>query len=317
MSIDKKRKPIVNLLLFLTTVVTVYWAGVLNLSPSAKSPGDGIFDPETILNGLEFVASLMGILVAHEAGHYVMARKNQVDASLPYFIPIPPLLSLFGTMGAVIVMRGRIRSRNALMQVGAAGPLAGMIVAIPLLFAGLGECPVIDASQAGYMEGQSLLYIFAKYVVFGPLPEGKDILINESPMAFAGWFGMLITMLNMLPIGQLDGGHIFYALFGDLHAKVSILFHRMLFVFGLAVAGWYGYDAFERGLPSEAILASAIPGFSWVFLGGIMFLVFRKRGFYHPPTDDQHLSRFETFIGIVCLALFLITFMPTVMRPII
>ncbi|MBN2716532.1 MAG: site-2 protease family protein [Deltaproteobacteria bacterium] len=314
---DKKRKPLINLLLFCATVVTVYFAGVLHMGPPMASSDDHLFSAARIFAGIEFAASLMAILVAHEAGHYIMARLNRVDASLPYFIPVPPVVSLFGTMGAVIVMRGRIRSRNALMQVGAAGPLAGMAVAIPLLFIGLGRCPVIDAAEAGYMEGQSLLYLFAKYVVFGPLPAGKDILINASPMAFAGWFGMLITMLNMLPIGQLDGGHIFYALFGDLHAKVSILFHRLLFVFGVSVAGWYGYDAFSRGLSSEEIIAAVIPGFSWVFLGGIMFLVFRKRGFFHPPTDDQHLSRSGKVMGIICLGLFVITFMPTVMRPIL
>lgn len=305
----KKRNPAVNIILFVVTVVMVFFAGVLHLNAQT--------DAQVLSNGVIFALSLMGILVAHEAGHYIMARKNRVDASLPYFIPIPPVVSLFGTMGAVIVMRGRIQSREALMEVGAAGPLAGMLVAIPLLFIGLHQCPIIDASSAGYMEGQSLLYIFAKYVVFGPLPEGKDILINNSPMAFAGWFGMLITMLNMLPIGQLDGGHIFYALFGELHAKVSILFHRLLFVFGTGVAAYYAHDAWQRNLTGEEILAAAIPGFSWVFLGGIMFLVFRKRGFYHPPTDDNTLSTTGRVIGITCLLLFVITFMPTVMRPIL
>ncbi|MBN2525431.1 MAG: site-2 protease family protein [Deltaproteobacteria bacterium] len=309
MSEVKKRNPYVNLALFLATVAMVYWAGMLHLAAVTIS--------DAVYNGAVFAASLMAILVAHETGHYVMARKNQVDASLPYFIPIPPLISLFGTLGAVIVMRGRIRSRSALMQVGAAGPLAGMLVAVPLLFIGLRQCPIVDATSAGYMEGQSLLYLLAKYIVFGPLPEGKDILINDSPMAFAGWFGMLITMLNMLPIGQLDGGHIFYALFGDLHGKVSVLFHRLLFVFGLALATWYGFDAWSRQLSTEEIVASAIPGLSWVFLGTIMFLVFRKRGFFHPPTDDNDLSLGGKITGIACLFVFVITFMPTVMRPIL
>ncbi|MBN2340855.1 MAG: site-2 protease family protein [Deltaproteobacteria bacterium] len=306
---QKKRNPIVNLGLFLVTVTTVFFAGYLHLS------GDN--PAERIENGFAFAASLMAVLVAHEAGHYLMARKHRVDASLPYFIPIPPVVSLFGTMGAVIVMRGRIRSRNALMDVGAAGPLAGMIVAIPLLFIGLARCPVIETGSAGYMEGQSLLYLLAKHVVIGPLPDNHDILINKSAMAFAGWFGMLITMLNMFPIGQLDGGHIFYALFGDLHSRVSIMFHRLLFLFGAAVSGYYGWDAYHRGLPTEQIVEASVPGFSWIFLGTIMLLVFKKRGFQHPPTDDMHLSTRGKVMGIICLVLFVITFMPTVMRPIL
>ena len=313
----KKRNPIINIVLFIVTVGTVFLAGVVHLAPPSAAPEDGLFSIARVIAGVQFVASLMAILVAHEAGHYIMARKNRLDASLPYFIPIPPIISFFGTLGAVIVMRGRIQSRNALMQVGAAGPLAGMVVAIPLLFIGLAHCPIIDTTAFGSMEGQSLLYIFAKYVVLGPLPEGKDILINASPMAFAGWFGMLITMLNMLPIGQLDGGHIFYALFGEIHGKVSILFHRLLFVIGFASAAWYGFDAFSRGLAGEEILLAAMSGFNWVFLGGIMFLVFRKRGFFHPPTDDAHLSPTGKAMGIICLALFAVTFMPTVMRPVL
>lgn len=305
----KKRNPFINLILFVLTVVTVYFAGFLHLSADTLS--------EQISNGFTFAASLMGILGAHEAGHYIMAKKNRVDASLPYFIPIPPVVSLFGTMGAVIIMRGRIRSRNALLEVGAAGPLAGMIVAIPLLFVGLTQCPIIESGDAGYMEGQSLLYLLAKYLMIGPLPENCDILLDKSPMAFAGWFGMLITMLNMFPIGQLDGGHIFYALFGNLHAKVSILFHRMLFVFGLGVATYYGLDAYWRGLDNESIFAAATPGISWIFLGIVMLVVFRKRGFQHPPTDDMHLSTSGRIVGWLCLFLFVITFMPTVMRPIL
>lgn len=305
----KKRNPIINIVLFIVTVASVFSAGYLHLAGKTVQ--------ESISNGIVFAVSLMGILVAHEAGHYIMAKKNSVDASLPYFIPIPPFVSLFGTLGAVIVMRGRIRSRNALMEVGAAGPLAGMLVAIPLLFIGISQCPIIPSSTAGYMEGQSLLYILAKYLVLGPLPEGKDILLNESPMAFAGWFGMLITMLNMFPIGQLDGGHIFYALFGKLHSKVSILFHRSLFVFGLGVAMYWGLRAYKKGLPTESMIEAAMPGFSWIFLGIIMLLVFRKRGFHHPPTDDMHLSKHHKWIGIACLVLFVVTFMPTVMRPVL
>ena len=140
---DKKRRPMINLVLFLLTLCTVFLAGTLHLPAPTW--------PEKFHNGFVFMASLMGILVAHEAGHYIMARKNNVNASLPYFIPIPPVISLFGTLGAVIIMRGRIKSRNALMEVGAAGPLAGMAVALPLLIIGLHNCPVGPIPIGGFM----------------------------------------------------------------------------------------------------------------------------------------------------------------------
>ncbi len=303
------RRPWVNGLLFALTVLSVFGAGVFHLSARTMD--------EALWNGVVFAASVMGILCAHEAGHYLMARKNRVDASLPYFIPVPPFFSLFGTLGAVIVMRGRIRSRDALMEVGAAGPLAGMAVALPLLLVGLARCPLMKIPEAAWMEGQSLLYLAAKSMVVGPIPPGWDVALDRSPMAFAGWFGMLITMLNLLPIGQLDGGHIFYALFGDLHEKVSRLFHRLLFAFGLGVATFYGLDAYGRGLAPDAVAEAAIPGFSWIFLGIIMAVAFRRKGFSHPPTDDRILSPRGRAVGIACLVLFAVTFMPVVMRPIV
>ncbi len=300
--------PLWNLLLFILTIITVFFAGFFNLYATGIE--------QAIYNGVVFTVSLLGILGAHEAGHYFMAKKNNVPASLPYFIPMPPFISMFGTMGAVIVMKGRIRSRDALMEVGAAGPLAGMIVAIPVLFAGVGNCAVIQAGSTDMIEGQSILYLMAKFFMASNLAEGKDILLNSSPMAFAGWVGMLVTMLNLLPVGQLDGGHIFYAMFGDMHKKVSIYFHRSLFLFGLIISFYFANEAYGRGFSRDKIIEAAMPGASWIFLGILMLVLFKKRGFVHPHTDDNSLSLRGKIIGVLSMIVLILTFMPVIMRPV-
>ncbi len=323
---NKKRSgPALNIALFLLTLLTVFCAGsgiqmliadtmlIKYTMLTGKSvPPSAWMDSAT--NGLSYMATLMGILLAHEFGHYTMARLNRVDASLPYFIPAPyPML--LGTFGAVIMMRGRIKSRNALMEVGAAGPLAGMIVAVPALFLGLSLSPVEPIPAQGLMEGQSILYMFIKWVVVGSIPEGHDVILH--PIAWAGWVGLLVTMLNLFPIGQLDGGHIFYALFGDIHARVSRLFHRSLFGLGFCVMGYEAWNAVNRGMIGENVFLSSLPGMQWIFLGGLLALFHRKRGFKHPPTDDDTLSPTHRGIGILCIVVFVLIFMPVVLRPII
>ena len=300
----KRRRPIVNAGLFLATLASTWLAGAM-----------GETYDEAISNGLIYMGAVMAILLSHEMGHYIMARRNQVDASLPYFIPFP--LSLFGTLGAVIVMRGRIRSRDALMEVGAAGPLAGMIVAIPILMIGLHLSPITPISEAGMMEGKSILYVFLKWLVVGHIPEGEDVLLH--PMAWAGWIGFLVTMLNLLPIGQLDGGHIFYALFDKAHGRVSRLFLLGIFLLGLGVMATSAMDAYSRDLSGEAFWAQVFTGLNWVVLGSLMLLVFGRkkgRGFDHPPTDDNTLSPRHRIVGIICIILFVVTFMPVPLRVI-
>jgi membrane-associated protease RseP (regulator of RpoE activity) len=300
---------VLNVALFVITIVTVFMAGAVFL-PAKTLWG-------MACNGLEFTAALMGILVCHEAGHYIAARRRGIETSLPYFIPLPPFLSIFGTLGAVILMRGRIRSRNALIEVGAAGPLAGMAVAVPLLFIGLADCPVGPIPSEGFMEGQSLLYLLAKHVVLGPIPPGYDVYIDHSPLAWAGWIGMLVTMLNLLPIGQLDGGHVFYALFDDLHAGASEWFLRGLFALGAAVVVALGMGAWSQGLRGDDLLYAALPGVQWLFLGGVLLIVRWRKGFVHPPTDGGELSPVHAAVGVLTLLLFVVTFMPIVMRPIV
>ncbi len=309
----------IHLFLFAVTLFTTWFAGAggvgiveVWLASLVDSTVADLFE-ELSLNGLYYMGSIMAILLTHEMGHYVMARRNRVNASLPYFIPMPFLL--FGTLGAVIVMRGRIRSRNALMEVGAAGPLAGMAVALPVILVGLSLSEVAPIPEAAIIEGQSLLYMFLKWIAVGPIPEGQDVMLH--PMAWAGWIGLLVTMLNLLPIGQLDGGHIFYALFGNLHRKVSKLFLGGLFALGLGVTGYSWWEAAGLGLEGEAYVSHVLTGMNWVVLGALLLVVFGRKGgkgLHHPPTDDDTLSLGHTAMGYVCLALFVLCFMPIPIR---
>ncbi|MFI5309062.1 MAG: site-2 protease family protein, partial [Polyangiales bacterium] len=175
---------------------------------------------------LAYSVPLMAILLAHELGHYIAARIHRVPASLPYFIPFP--LPPLGTMGAVILMRDRIAKRNALLDIGAAGPLAGLCVALPVLVYGIAVSPVQPEAHGVtyYMEGRSLLYLFLLHALKGPIPAGQDIMLG--PTAFAGWAGLLVTMLNLIPAVQLDGGHVACALLGERYERVSRALRRAL-----------------------------------------------------------------------------------------
>ncbi len=248
--------------------------------------------------GWTFAVPLLAILLTHEFGHYFAARAHHVPASLPYFIPLP-FVGLFGTMGAVISMPERIRSRNALLDIGAAGPLAGMAVAIPVLVIGLSQSPVHEVSGHGLLEGQCLLYSLLKHVVLGPIPAGHDVFLTNT--ALAGWVGLLITMLNLIPIGQLDGGHIAYALFGERHNRIGSFLH-------VGLLGAFGYNV--------AMYGSTVPGMVWVVWFGLLWLLKAlSGGVWHPPTDHGvELSPGRRIVAMACLVLFVLLFMPTPMR---
>jgi membrane-associated protease RseP (regulator of RpoE activity) len=309
----------VHIFLFVMTLFSTWFAGAGGLD-AVRLAGIAFFNKEaarlfaeTAKDGLLYMGSIMLILLCHEMGHYLTARRNRVNASLPYFIPMPFLL--FGTFGAVIVMKSRIRSRNALMEVGASGPLAGAAVALPILAIGLSLSPVTPIPQGALIEGQSLLYMILKRVTVGPIPQGMDVMLH--PMAWAGWIGLLVTMLNLLPIGQLDGGHIFFALFGKAHAKASRFFLAGIFLLGLCVMAYSTLSAIRLGLTGDALLARVLTGMNWVVLGLMLLIVFGRkkgRGLSHPPTDDDALSVGHRIAGIACLILFVLCFMPVPIR---
>jgi membrane-associated protease RseP (regulator of RpoE activity) len=221
--------------LFVLTLASVF----VTLFMLDKSAGEatGI----AVREAAEFTAALLSILLAHEFGHYVAARLHGVDASLPYFIPLP-ILSPFGTMGAVIRMRSIIPTRRALLDIGASGPLAGMAVALPLYAWGAAHSQVVPLDAAAGGELGSSLLLRALDRVFAPaIPEGMDLML--SPVAYAAWAGMFVTMINLLPAGQLDGGHVAFALLGDRQNRVARWVHRsMLVFFFVSVASFAARD---------------------------------------------------------------------------
>ncbi len=193
-----------------------------------------------LAQGLGFSAALLGILLAHELGHFIVARREGVAVSYPFFIPAP--IFLLGTMGAFISIKEPVPNRRALLAIAIAGPLAGLVVAIPVLFLGLrlSEVQPLTPLPGSFTEGNSLLYAAIKIIVFGRfLPSGgEDVFLH--PVALAGWAGLLVTGLNLLPAGQLDGGHIFFALFGPRAARLMSMFVALaLLGLGFLWSGWF------------------------------------------------------------------------------
>lgn len=193
-----------------------------------------------LLDGIPYTVSLLSILAAHEFGHYLTARRLSSPVSLPYFIPVP-LPGSFGTLGAFINMTAPPRNRRHLLAIAAAGPLAGLVLALPILWIGLSLSQVqpLPVDQPYSIEGNSLLYAGLKYLMFGQfLPSnGQDVFIH--PVAFAGWAGLLVTGLNLIPAGQLDGGHIMVALAGEKYARyVFWAVLGLLAVLSIWYQGW-------------------------------------------------------------------------------
>ena len=256
----------INIVLFVLTIFSVMLAGVNIEGPIPEDTGQQmLLIVKNIFTGWPFALSLMGILLSHELGHYFMSRYRKTPATLPYFIPFP--FSPLGTMGAAILMRGVPKNKRVLFDIGVAGPLAGLIVAIPVLFLGLSlsKTGPIEPNPSGFIEGNSLLYLFAKFVVFKqllPAPAGPqgilywlqyfftgrpvpiggfDVFID--PVAFAGWAGILVTALNLIPAGTLDGGHVIYALFGEKSKKAFPFIIGILAVLGFFWNGWWIWAA--------------------------------------------------------------------------
>lgn len=207
-----------NAILFVATVASVLFT----------QAAGRLTEPAGWIDAGKFAGSLLAILVTHEAAHYVAARWHRVDASLPYFIPLP-LLSPFGTMGAIIRMRAAIPTRRALLDIGASGPLAGLLVAIPLYAWGAAHSKVIAlGSSAGIELGEPILVKLIDRLV-SSAPSGYELEL--SPVAFGAWAGLFVTMINLLPVSQLDGGHVAYALFGPRQNTIARWVHRSLLAF--------------------------------------------------------------------------------------
>ncbi|MEJ2559466.1 MAG: site-2 protease family protein [Anaerolineae bacterium] len=270
--------PWINLGLFVATVLSVLFIGALNEGARPFA------DPASISKGVPFAFTMLAILGTHEFGHYFAARRHKVAVTLPYFIPMP--LSFVGTFGAFIQLRSPVRNRNQLFDVGVAGPLAGLVIAIPLLLYGLAISPVGPMPTQGnyYLEGNSLLYLGAKYLIHGQILPGNGLDVMLNPIAFAAWFGLLVTAFNLLPVGQLDGGHVIFTLIGDKIQIVGTLFVAALLVMGVML--WQGW-------------------FVWALL---IFLL----GVGHPPplNDVTPLSRERKLLALLTIFIFILVFTP-------
>jgi membrane-associated protease RseP (regulator of RpoE activity) len=264
----------------------------------------------------KFSATLMAILLCHEMGHYVVARRHGVDASLPYFIPMPPYVTL-GTMGAIIRMNKPIDDRNKLIDVGAAGPIAGLVVAVPLLIYGLSISPVGPAAEGGLIEGNSIAYLGLKYLVKGqllPAADGTDVQLHS--IAFAAWVGLLITFINLIPIGQLDGGHIACAFLGDRHERMSRWLHAGLLLIGAAVMAVLGLEALDAGKSAGSALGYGLSnGAPWLVWAALLLWMRRAQGgIYHPAVGDTPLSPGRRLLVFSMAVVFLLIFTPVPLR---
>ncbi len=262
-------RPWLNLLLLALTLVTTAAAG-------AHHAGADLWrEPGRIVEGLAYAVPLLLILGVHELGHYLAARYHRLPVSLPYFIPVPFGL---GTFGAFIRMRGLPADRRALFDVAAAGPLAGLVVAVPLLWWGLGHSTVVPAAEGGTYPGSSALLAVLSKLAAGPaLAEGQHLRLH--PAGFAGWLGVMITALNLLPVGQLDGGHVADGLLGRAGGATAggIALFALLFLGLFVWGGLLGWAilvyllAGEKGLPPRNDLSPAGPG-RWA-AGVLLFAV--------------------------------------------
>jgi membrane-associated protease RseP (regulator of RpoE activity) len=271
------------------------------------------------VNGAIFAGTLMTILVCHEMAHWLAARRHGIDVSLPYFIPLP--LVGMGTLGAVIQMRSPIQRRDALADVGASGPLAGLAVAIPLLVVGLAQSPVKVITEEGLIEGNSLLYAGLKLLVKGQLlPSGGAgvpmVDVELGPMAMAAWVGLLVTFINLIPIGQLDGGHIAVALLGNRHERLAPWLHAALAGVGGVVLLWLGVEALAAGRdPLDALAYGASGALPWLVWVGLLVLMRRMGGGrYHPEVGPEPLSPSRRRLCLLAAVVFLLLFTPVPLR---
>ena len=301
--------PMVNLVMFLLTLASVMLAGGM-YAYKGPVPENFLDWLNVLAAGWPFALSMLGILGAHEFGHYLAARYHKTSVTLPYFIPMP--VSILGTMGAFIQIKEPPKNRNILLDIGLAGPLAGLVIAIPVLVYGLLISPIsqlpAEPNSGLILEGNSLLYLLMKFLVKGellpapasyggvapaiywlrylftssPLPwGGMDVTMDA--VLFAGWAGLLVTAMNLIPAGQLDGGHSLYALFGDRASRVRPFIIGGLLLMGLAWSGW------------------------WLWAGLIFFL---GRAHLEPLDTITPLSPSRRWLAVAAVVLFILVFIP-------
>jgi membrane-associated protease RseP (regulator of RpoE activity) len=300
------RPPLLNLCLFVLTAASAFVAGALLTDTQLPPPTKA----EAIRHGLAFSGTLLAILLAHEMGHFLLARKHGVDATWPFFIPAP-LLSLIGTLGAVIRLRSTPRTRTALVDIGAAGPIAGFLVTIPVLLIGLRLSTIVPEEgpfrhwtlfdsfltwmreghrlhlREGFELGKPLGMLLLENVAVN-VPAGHALALH--PVAIAGWFGLLLTALNLLPLGQLDGGHCLYAGSPKLHRMVGPPISALLLGLGIFT-----------------------PFFGWAVWGLITGLFLNR----HPPTQEAEprLSTGRRIVLAASLIIFILSFAPVPLAP--
>ena len=284
-----------NIVLFLLTILSTMMAGAVLVGKSY------FFEIQNAMFGWKYALAIITILTAHEFGHYFAAIYHKINASLPYYIPFPG--TLFGTLGAFIRLKSPIQNRKALLDVGAAGPIAGFIFSLFFLIIGYWQLPnkegiiqFVETIHPWDMQGEGMNLVLGKsllFALFNDVLAGGRLPMNELyhfPFIFAGWIGLLVTSINLMPIGQLDGGHILYALV-EKRARL------------------FGISAFALLILLNIILILQYFSFVWVLW---IILIFVLIGFRHPPTinDNLHLSAQKKMIGWICMILFILCFPP-------
>jgi membrane-associated protease RseP (regulator of RpoE activity) len=270
-----------NLLLFVLTAASVFLVGGLR---AVEVPGQGTLVGIDAWSGARLAIALLAILLAHEMGHYLTGRHYGVDVTLPFFIPFPvPGMSLVGTLGAFIRIRSPIPNRRALFDIGVAGPLAGFAVCLPVLWLGIREATVQPLAQEaeGLFLGEPLLFGWLTQLIHGSVAADQTLVMG--PLGLAAWFGLLVTALNLMPIGQLDGGHVTYSLLRDRAHAIS------------RIASW-------------VCIALIYFGPSWI-LWAILMRVLGRR---HPPTLDNEVpvGPARVLVGVLSLVVFVVCFVP-------
>jgi Zn-dependent protease len=302
----RRERWVLHALLFVATLFTTTFVGAvfdgrmpLDPNPVAFITGTYPFPPGFVgawASGLRFSLPLLAILLCHEFGHYVVARRYQLDVSPPYFIPVPFVPWSIGTMGAFIRLRTILSDRRQLLDVGIAGPIGGLLIALPVLWLGLhASTPSAEYGNVGLLVkmgtdqpfpiGDSLLTWVLRHLAHGQAPA-----VILDPMAFAGWLGIVVTMYNLLPISQLDGGHVLYAALPRWHQRIALAFWALILVLGTLWKGW--------------------------FLWGFLVLLLSRGRIGHPPVLDAQrpLPRSRRALAWTALILFVITFAPVPFR---